>query len=192
MAAPKGNKFAVGNPGGGAKTSYRPEFANVARKLCAMGMTDRELAQLFGKSERTIRAWRAKHEDFAAATKLGKDAADDRVEASLYHRAIGYSYDAEKVFHNAGKITRVPYVEHVPPSEPAQVFWLKNRRPEVWRDRKDTEISGVVNITEVRWVIAGERGEEVVRSVEAPAQALPEPPWAQQVVDVESDVGPED
>jgi hypothetical protein len=49
---------------------------------------------------------------------------------SLYNRANGYSYDAEKIFCDKnGKVTRVPYVEHVPPDVTACIFWLNNRDP---------------------------------------------------------------
>jgi hypothetical protein len=46
----------------------------------------------------------------------GKAEADNRVERSLYERANGYSYDAVKIFCDKnGNITKVPYIEHVPP-----------------------------------------------------------------------------
>ena len=50
-------------------------------------------------------------------------------------RAVGYSYDAEKIFCDKnGNVTKVPYREHVPPDVTAQIFWLKNRDPKRWRD----------------------------------------------------------
>jgi hypothetical protein len=65
----------------------------------------------------------------------GKAEADDRVERSLYSRAVGYSFNSEKIFCNKdGEVTRVPYVEHVPPDVTACIFWLKNRDPAHWRD----------------------------------------------------------
>jgi hypothetical protein len=67
--------------------------------------------------------------------EVGKEEADARVERSLYMRAVGYSYDAEKIFCDKnGKVTRVPYREHLPPDVTAQIFWLKNRDPAHWRD----------------------------------------------------------
>ena len=79
-----------------------------------------------------------------AATKKGKEVADDRVEDRLFHRAMGYSYDAVKIFMPAGADEPVyaPYVEHVPPDTGAAIFWLKNRRG--WRDKVDTEHTGSV------------------------------------------------
>ena len=57
------------------------------------------------------------------------------VERSLYSRAVGYSFNSEKIFCNKdGEVTRVPIVEHVPPDVTAQIFWLKNRKPADWRD----------------------------------------------------------
>jgi hypothetical protein len=74
---------------------------------------------------------------------VGKKEADQRVERSLYQKAVGYSYDAVKIFMPAGakKPVIVPYVEHVPPSDVAGIFWLKNRDPAHWRDAWQIEAS---------------------------------------------------
>jgi hypothetical protein len=70
-----------------------------------------------------------------SALAAGKAEADGRVERSLYMRAVGYSYDAEKIFCDKnGNVTKVPYREHVPPDVTAQIFWLKNRDRAHWRD----------------------------------------------------------
>jgi hypothetical protein len=78
----------------------------------------------------------AKHPQFGEALKLGKKEADQRVERSLYQKAVGYSYDAVKIFMPTGakKPVIVPYLEHVPPDVTAGIFWSKNRRPDRWRD----------------------------------------------------------
>jgi hypothetical protein len=125
------------NVKGGRPSSYKPEYAEVAKKLAWFGATDRDLAEAFGVAISTVGQWKIQHPDFLAALKAGKDEADDRVERSLYARAVGYSYDAEKIFCSNGEVTRVPYVEHVPPSDTAMIFWLKNRRPDQWRDRRE-------------------------------------------------------
>jgi CheY-like chemotaxis protein len=55
-------------------------------------------------------------------------------------RAVGYSFNSEKIFCNKdGEVTRVPIVEHVPPDVTAQIFWLKNRKPTEWRDVQQME-----------------------------------------------------
>lgn len=143
MPAPKGNRYAAGNKGGGAPTKYKPEFVQQAAKACEAGFTDRELAQLFGVSETTINAWKLEHVEFSEALRAGKGPADDRVERSLYHRAVGYSFDAVKIFMPSGATEPVyaDYVEHVPPDTTAAFNWLKNRRPEDWRDRSQVTLS---------------------------------------------------
>ena len=107
----------------------------MAKHAAKLGATDADLAKIFGVSDATIDNWKAQHPDFLGSLKAGKEEADARVERSLYMRAVGYSYDAEKIFCDKnGKVTRVPYREHVPPDVTAQIFWLKNRDPAHWRD----------------------------------------------------------
>jgi hypothetical protein len=61
--------------------------------------------------------------------------ANSHVERSLYQRAIGYSHDAVKIFQTRdGKIVEHKYVERYPPDPASMCFWLKNRRPDRWRD----------------------------------------------------------
>lgn len=121
----------------GRPPSYKPEYIEQARKLCELGATDVELANFFGVERTSIWRWSSRYPEFAAALKTGKAAADDRVEQSLYHRAVGYTYDAEKVFQFQGQIVRAPVVEHVPPDTTAMIFWLKNRKQAEWRDRHE-------------------------------------------------------
>jgi hypothetical protein len=129
----------------GRPSGFRPEYAEQARKLCELGATDIELADFFEVSDRTIYRWQAKHPEFCQALKAGKVSADERVERSLYHKAVGYSYDAVKIItvaigNNQGsEVRHEKYREHVPPDTTAMIFWLKNRRPEAWRDKHEVE-----------------------------------------------------
>ena len=68
----------------------------------------------------------------------------DRVERSLYHRAIGFSYNAVKIFMPAGAKQPVyaPYREHVPPDTAAASLWLRNRRKDEWRDKQSHQHAG--------------------------------------------------
>lgn len=122
---------------GGRPSKYLPQFAAAAAKLCKLGATDRDLAEAFAVAESTVKSWRLEHADFADAVKLGKEAADNRVEESLYRRATGYSHDAVKIIQFDGAPCSVPYVEHYPPDTVACIFWLKNRKPDQWRDKID-------------------------------------------------------
>ena len=142
MPAPKGNQYAKGNKGGGRPTLYKPQFAIMAQKACEAGFTDREIADLFGVSETTVNGWKIKHQEFSLALKAGKSPADDRVERSLYHRAVGYEHDSVKIFMAEGKPVYAPYREHYPPDTSAAFLWLKNRRPDKWRDVQRIERGG--------------------------------------------------
>ena len=139
MGAPKGNKFARGNSGGGRPTLYKPKYAEIAERMCSKGATRADLADRFGVSIATIVSWQLEHEVFSSACKRGQEAADDRVEQSFYERAVGYTYDSEKLFIHEGKIIREPVKVHVPPDPKCGEFWLRNRRPDRWKDAKQIE-----------------------------------------------------
>jgi hypothetical protein len=59
------------------------------------------------------------------------------VVSSLYHKAVGYTFESEKIFQHQGEIIRAPVREHVAPDTTAAIFWLKNRRPADWRDKQE-------------------------------------------------------
>ena len=115
----------------GRPTTYRPEYAEQARKLCRNGATDREIADILGVCVRTFYRWRAEHDAFAEALTAGKEFADDRVERALYERACGYEYSDVKIFHPAGakEPVIVPVTVHVPADVGAAKQWLATRRP---------------------------------------------------------------
>lgn len=123
----------------GRPSEYRDEFAEQAAKLCALGATDFELANFFEVDTRTIYRWKNCHPEFCQAVIAGKENADARVERSLYNRAVGYSFESEKVFQFQGDIIRAETVEHVPPDASAALNWLKNRQPDKWRDKQEID-----------------------------------------------------
>ena len=131
----------------GRPSAYKPEFAEQAAKLCELGATDYELAKFFKVNTATIYRWRNSIPEFCKAVTCGKAMADARVERALYNRAVGYSFESEKVFQNRGKVVRAATVEHVPPDPAAAMNWLKNRKPENWRDKQEHEHRGQITLT---------------------------------------------
>lgn len=130
---------------GGRPTDYdAATMPEQARKLCVLGATDEEIADFFEVDVRTIYRWKLKHDEFCQALKAGKDAADERVERSLYQKAIGYRQQAVKIFMpaNATQPVFANYVEHMAPDTTAAIFWLKNRRSGEWRDKQEHEHTG--------------------------------------------------
>lgn len=126
----------------GRPTDYDPSFCNIAASACARGATIAEVADILGVDRTTVWRWRARHEDFCLALKVGREMADERVGFSLYERAVGYTYDTVKIMQYEGAPVIVPHQEHVPPDVTAQRLWLTNRRPEEWKDKVSSEVSG--------------------------------------------------
>lgn len=120
------------------------------------GLTDADISHNIGISVRTLIDWKRKYPAINACLKNSKDLADTIVENALFRKATGYktkevSYKAD----SDGNLVPVSAVEKdVPPDTTAQIFWLKNRRPDLWRDRRkeaesDTQSGGVVVLPEV-------------------------------------------
>ena len=147
---------------GGRPTDYNPEFCQIAADACARGATDEEIADLLDVSARTVYRWKLQHPAFCQAIDVGKELCDQRVERSMYARAVGYTYDSVKILQNAGVPLVVPYKEHVPPDVAAQKHWLGNRRPDKWREVSKHEHSGsIATVTD----ISGSDAIEQARSV---------------------------
>jgi hypothetical protein len=132
-------------------TKYQDSYAAQALKLCRLGATDKELADFFEVSEQTINAWKDAHPEFLESLKAGKGFADAEVADKLFKRATGYEHDAVKIVANAnsGQEHIVHYTERYAPDTTAAIFWLKNRRPDLWRDKTEQHLSGQVAIGKI-------------------------------------------
>lgn len=133
----------------GRPPTYKPTFAKQAAVLARLGATDMEMADAFGVEVRTIYRWKHDHPEFCQALKAGKDEADERVERSLYQKAIGYEQDEVKIFMPAGaeKPVYAPFRAKIAPDTTAAIFWLKNRRSQEWRDKQEIDHTGAIGIT---------------------------------------------
>ena len=131
---------------GGRPTAYRKEFCQIVAELSLAGCTDEEIATELGVDVRTIYRWKATHTEFRQCWLWGKEEREagqnERVERSLYARAVGYTYDAVKIFQNDGIPVIVPFKEHVPPDVGAGKLWLTNRKRSEWADTTRQEVSG--------------------------------------------------
>lgn len=131
-------KTQVGRP-----SRYRDEYAEQSRKLCRLGATDKEVADFFAVDVATVGRWKLKHPEFREALKAGKSQADAEVADRLYMRACGYSHPDTKFATFEGEITdSKEFIKHYPPDTIACIFWLKNRRPDLWRDKVGLEHTG--------------------------------------------------
>ena len=122
-------------------SAYRREYAHFALHHTMLGATDADLAELFNVSEVTINAWKKKHPDFLKSLKKGKMEADAKVVEALYLRATGYDAPTVKLFNQNGKIIEHKFFQHYPPDVTAQIFWLKNRQPQQFRDKPEVAVT---------------------------------------------------
>ena len=110
------------------------------------GLTDEMIAHNIGITTTTFYDWKKKYPQFAEAVKRGKEVVDIMVENALLKSAMGYSYDevtqigmedgetGEKILVPVKVVTK-----HVQPNSTSLIFWLKNRKPEAWRDTKNID-----------------------------------------------------
>jgi transcriptional regulator with XRE-family HTH domain len=124
----------------GRPTDYKPEYNKQAYRLCLLGATNADLAEALEVSISTIEDWLRDKPSFSRSVKRGKKHADARVAKSLYHRAIGYSHQEDKIFNNNGQAMIVPTIKHYAPDPTAGIFWLKNRDPKNWREKQDVDL----------------------------------------------------
>ena len=88
----------------------------------------------YGIRAGTLYDWKNRFPDFSEALKKGKEVVDRQVENALLKRALGYTY-AEITYEDGVETKRV--IKEVVPDTTAQIFWLKNRKPEIWRDKRE-------------------------------------------------------
>jgi hypothetical protein len=106
----------------------------LARVLAQYGATDAEIAHELEVSVQSVRGWRVRFPEFAAACQAGREAVVARTERSIVERANGYSFDSEHVqVTPSGQVVRTPIVEHVPPDTNAARWVLANYAPSQWK-----------------------------------------------------------
>lgn len=124
---------------GGRPTKYKPEYVDQAAKLAALGATDAEMADFFEVTVSTFALWKVTYPELSDALKDSKEIADRRVETALYNRAMGYTHEETDIRVVDGAVVMTPMLKHYPPDTTAAIFWLKNRKPQEWRDRAQVD-----------------------------------------------------
>lgn len=110
------------------------------------GLTDEQIAKNLGISKDTFYKYKKEHADFSDSLKRGKEVIDIEVENALLKRALGYKYNevTRELTDEGLQVTKI-VTKEVQPDTTAQIFWLKNRKPEDWRDKRDINHSGNIN-----------------------------------------------
>ena len=136
---------------GGRPTKYDADFhPKQVLKYALLGLTDKQMAGAFEINPDKFYQWQKKYPEISEAIKKGKLEADANVVSTLYKRALGHTqkskipFKVKKIDSETGKlydtVEIVETEEYFPPDMVATIFWLKNRQPEHWRDKKEVEI----------------------------------------------------
>lgn len=108
------------------------------------GLKDKQIAGNMGISVSTLCEWKNKFSELSEALKKGREVADYIVENELFESCktrtvtVKKPIKLKKVMVDGKKRLeeeRIEYAEEqvvVPANVTAQIFWLKNRRPEKW------------------------------------------------------------
>jgi signal recognition particle GTPase len=117
------------------------------------GLSNEQIAHKIGITAKTLYEWQNRFSDFREALKKGKEVVDREVENALLKRAMGYDTVEEieePVRDEATGETRMQVTRRitkkVAPDVTAQIFWLKNRKPDEFRDKRDVEVSGNLDL----------------------------------------------
>lgn len=131
------------------------------------GLTDDQIANNMDIGNRTLYEWKQKYPQISQALKRGKEIVDVEVENALLKRALGYTFtettkelrENPETGNEELVVTKV-VTKEIAPDTTAQIFWLKNRRPDLWRDKQNVDIKGTLNTGQLSNVLAQLRGDD--------------------------------
>lgn len=110
------------------------------------GLTDEQIAHNMGIVPSTLYDWKNRFCEISESLKKGKEVVDRQVENALLKKALGYEYEEVKKKYEAGTMVEKTVTKKtVVPDTTAQIFWLKNRKPEKWRDKPEYEDTSAID-----------------------------------------------
>lgn len=128
------------------KKWLEPDGLTMIEGWARRGLTEEQIAKNMGVSRRTLTVWKQSHDPILHALKRGKEVVDFEVENALLKRACGYEIKEttreRRLNEKTGEMEMIvtkTITKAVLPDVTAQIFWLKNRRPDLWRDRPDPD-----------------------------------------------------
>lgn len=136
-----------------------PEIEGMARD----GYRIEDICKVLGIGRQTFHNWAQKYPEFDEAVRRGREVIDAEVENELLNNAMGRVYWEEtqelvealdpETGKREHKMTTVKRVrKYVKPDTTAQIFWLKNRKPEVWRDRQHIAHEGQIGVKDLDYL----------------------------------------
>jgi transposase len=124
---------------------YSDELLPKLEELAAKGLTYKQIAESFCIGERTLYDWKRRYPQVLQALQKYRGVADRLVENAMYKNALGQTFTEikrERRFNKTTKEYEIVVTEQVdkfiPGNVVAQIFWLKNRMPERYKDKVET------------------------------------------------------
>lgn len=118
----------------GRPSKFNKKLAEKIYLLAKKGLTDSEISKIVDISESTLNEWK-KDPEFSESLKASKEIIDSQVEDALLSRAIGYDYEEEFATKDGAVLCK----KKLHPDVVACIFWLKNRKSKVWRDKTEID-----------------------------------------------------
>lgn len=127
-----------------------PEKLLLLEDWARQGLFDAQIAKNMGISEATLYRYKANHPEIKEALRKGKEVVDIEVENAMLKRALGYTITInEQKVDKDGCVHDLKRDVHIPGDVTAQIFWLKNRRRQQWRDKVEVEKAETVQKIEI-------------------------------------------
>lgn len=117
-----------------------PEKLLMLEDWARQGLFDKQICKNMGVSEATLTNYKKKYPEIKEALRKGKEVVDIEVENAMFKRALGYTVRiVEQKIDKFGDVHNCEREVHIPGDVTAQIFWLKNRRRQQWRDKVEYE-----------------------------------------------------
>jgi len=118
------------------------------------GLTIEQIAHNIGIKRITFHGWMNKYPEIAEIALKTREVVDREVENSLFKKAMGFEVEETETIirvDNKGREVKEvkKYKKYIPPSDTALIYWLKNRKPTEWRDRREVELQALVGFVQI-------------------------------------------
>lgn len=110
------------------------------------GLTNEQIIENLHIGKTTFYKLLKEHPELSELLKKGKENIDYQVENALLKKALGYEYE-EKTFETKydenlkmfREVLTKRVTKQVAPDTIAQIYWLNNRKPKQWRNKREYE-----------------------------------------------------
>ena len=131
---------------GGRPIKYNEGMNKTVYNLGLLKAKNTQIADSLGINIDTLSEWRKKYKRFSEALSKGREDADGLVAKNLFQNATGFSVNETDIRVIDGKIVKTTIRKNFAPNVTAQIFWLKNRQPDAWKDKQEVLQSGEIGV----------------------------------------------